>query len=202
MTGARTPWMVVLIFLSTALSGCGGLSHPVDPQPASPGELTSHAARVQPGKETHLPATTSPRAAYHAFQQTIREKRYEDTWTLLSSGTQDRCRAAAADLKVRVLNYPAPRASDLDILYFSGLTRRTVKNLTGKMYFVASSKMRDKDPEAFAPVIKSEYDHEVIRGGEAKVYVKINGRRTDEPMTFVQEGGVWRVDLPGASGGN
>ena len=186
------------VFLA-GLAGCdtfGG--HPVDPQPASPAELRASAARVQPEGQTSTASTTSPRGTWETFQQTLRDKRFEDTWPLLSAGTQDACAAAAADLKMRVLNYPTPMARDLDVLHFSGLTRREVEKLTPKMYFVAASKMRDKDPEAFGPVTKAEFDHEVVRGDQAQVFVKIDGRRNDQPMRLVREGGVWRVDLPRA----
>jgi len=195
MKHAKTIVSVTLL-LSVVVLGCKEWRYPVDPKPATPGELQDRAAQVEPGKAKSDISTTSPRNTYDAFRASITEKRFEDTWTLLSAGTQESCKAAAANVKMRVVNDPAPMAQHLDILYLSGLTRATADKLTGKMYFVAASKMRDKDPEAFAPMRNAEYDHEVIQGNNARVYVKINGRRGAEPMKMEREGGVWRVALP------
>ena len=191
---------VLLLAVGLACPGCEGLRSarsPVEPQPARYSELETAAAQgkgMQAALDTHEEATT-PRKAYEMFRRAIKDRDFEGCWRLVSSSTHEACGRQAAELRIRVMNNDPPPPLDLELLHIQGLARSEAAKLDGKGFFIGSlRRAAARDPEGFDLLTRTEYDHERASREGALVYVTLSGKRQEDPMRVVREGGVWRIE--------
>jgi hypothetical protein len=198
-TSAPKAAFVALLAAAGLFSGCQQWSErnlPLESKPATYSELETRAVQ---GKSATTPAPqvpTSPRKAYELYSVAIRDGDYEACWRLLSRGTQKAYDAEAMAFRDRISNAPGPIPDDLELLHLLGLTANEVDKVDGKRLLVATFRRESaRNPRQFQYITSTEFDHEVVSGDQARVYLRAGGKLEPNPMRLVREGGVWHFEL-------
>jgi hypothetical protein len=139
----------------------------------------------------------SPLAAFEAFRAAVVAEKFEEIYDLADDATRAQVDALAEHTRREsVLLGPmelAARARGL------GLTVEDLKTVDGRALLAAQCRksMRD-DHENWEKVAHTKYSRVYVDRDRAKLFVSIDGRESlDDPMLFVRERGVWKVDLAG-----
>jgi len=191
---------VIVAFAAAGLfSGCQKWNErnvPIESPPATYSELETRAVQGTAAASPTPQTPTNPRKAYELYSKAVKDGDYEACWRLLSRGTQKMYDSAALSLRTRVLNAPGPVPADLDLLHAVGLTAKEVNQMDGKTLLAAMFRRENaRNPQQFLYITRTEFDHEVESGDQARVYVRADGKLEPNPMRLVREGGIWHFDL-------
>jgi hypothetical protein len=147
------------------------------------------------------PATVTPAQAYEAFRDAVAASDYNGIWPLLSKSTQDDFTRRAAEFEMQLRNRTDTPAGAKAMLDAMGLTAEDVRAseqriVSGHHMMLATLRLTaQKDPEHFKRIARSRYARDETSGDRGRVYVIIDGKTQDEPMTVVREGTLWKIEL-------
>lgn len=145
---------------------------------------------------------SSPDAAFKEFQAAIKAKDADKAWNLLSKSAQakmdDQAKGMTEPLKMLDKLPPEKRKeAEAAMAQKLGLSADQLKSATGKTVFSLAVKTPEKFPgaeEAMKELSSSTLESVKVDGDKATGTVKT--AKKSEPITFVKEGGSWKITPP------